>query len=208
MNFISFWVVCFTCTCLFALMNPFVGDLWFNETYKLPVQIIVIMVVNFFIAVMVYPVESFRTANGLFVQGWARPAIMAVMNIVLDFYLGKSWGIVGILIATTIARLSTQVWFDAYLIYKHVFKKSVKRYYLEYLYYAAITAACCAVAYLMGNSLSVGNVYVNFLIKMVVAVLIPNLAVIILFRKTDGFTYLLNMMKRVFHKLVKHKKRV
>lgn len=207
MNFISFWVSCFSCTCLFALMNPFIGDIWFDSSYKVSMAIIAVLVANYFIGVMVYPVESFRTANGLFTQGWLRPAIMAVMNIVLDFYMGKRWGVFGICIATTISRLSTQVWFDAYLIFRLVFKKSVKRYYLEYLYYAAITAFCCAAAFFLGNAVSVGNVYLDFLIKALVAVVISNVAVVLLFRKSDDFAYIINLVKQVFNKFIKRRKR-
>lgn len=87
MNFLAFWVAAFCCTCLFVLLNPFIGDIWFDSTYETSMPIIAVLVINFFIAVMVYPVESFRTANGLFVQGWLRPAIMALLNIILDFFL-------------------------------------------------------------------------------------------------------------------------
>ena len=95
---------------------------------------------------MVYPVESFRTASGLFVPGWARPAVMAVLNIALDFFMGKQWSILGIFLATTLSRLATQVWFDPYLVYKMVFQKKPWRFYAKYLLYFFITAACCAIA--------------------------------------------------------------
>lgn len=206
-NFISFLFCCFSCTCLFTLLNPFVGDIWLNESYKISMTVIAILMVNLFIAIMVYPVESFRTANGLFTQGWMRPAIMAVINITLDFFMGREWGLIGILLATTISRLSTQVWYDPYLVFRLVFKKSVKRYYLSYLSYFCITAFCCATAYFLGSVLTVGNPIVSFLIKAIVAVIIPIIVVILLFRKTDDFAYLRNMFQQIVHKLFKHKKR-
>lgn len=206
-NFIAFLVCCFSCTCLFTLLNPFVGDIWLNQSYQLSVPVIAILMINQFIAIMVYPVESFRTANGLFTQGWMRPAIMAIINIVLDFLMGREWGLIGILLATTISRLSTQAWFDPYLVFRLVFKKSVKRYYLTYLSYFCITAFCCAAAYFLGSVLTVGNPIVSFLIKAIVSVSIPSTAVILLFRKTDDFAYLRNMFHQISHKIFKHKKR-
>lgn len=206
-NFIAFLVCCFSCTCLFTLLNPFIGEIWLNESYKISMTVIAVLMVNLFIAIMVYPVESFRTANGLFTQGWARPAIMAVINITLDYFMGREWGIIGILLATTISRLSTQAWFDPYLVFRLVFKKSVKRYYLTYLSYFCITAFCCAAAYFLGSVLTVGNPIVSFLIKAIVSVSIPSIAVILLFRKTDDFAYLRNMFHQISHKIFKHKKR-
>ena len=203
MNFISFFVSCFCCTCLTVLLNPFVGEIWFNESYKIGMPIIAALVINFFIAIMVFPVESFRTANGLFVQGWMRPAIMAVMNIVLDLFMGKQWGILGIFLATTISRTLTQVWYDPYLIYKIVFKKNPKKYFFDYILYALITAGCCAAAFLLANAVRLPNRYLNFLYQMVVAGCLPLLTVAVIFRKSDGFRYITRSFPKIKAKLLR-----
>ncbi len=200
-NFMAFWVSCFCATCLFNLMNPFVGHIWFDTTYQTTMPIIAAMTANFFIAVMVFPVESFRTANGLFVQGWARPLIMAVLNLVLDFFMGRQWGILGIFLATTISRLLTQVWYDPYLVYKNVFGKSVKEYYWEYAMQAGLTALSCAVAYYISEAIPFSNVYVNFICRMLISAIIPNAMIIALFRKREEFAYIKNMGTRLLRKV-------
>lgn len=202
MNFVSFWVSCFCCTCLMALLNPFIGDVWFNESYKIAESIIAVLVANFFIAVMVFPVESFRTANGLFVQGWFRPALMAVLNIALDFYMGRRWGIFGIFLATTISRLLTQVWFDPYLVYKMVFKKSVKKYYIDYIIYVAITALSCLTAVFVCRAVPMTNKYINFGCRMILAAIIPNVYISVLYHKTEEFAYFMKMPKKLARKLL------
>ena len=203
MNFISFWASCFCCTCLFTLLNPFVGGIWFDASYSVDTSIVAVLVANFFIAVMVFPVESFRTANGLFVQGWTRPAIMAVLNIILDFWWGKMWGIFGIFIATTVSRLATQVWFDPWLIYKKVFKQKVVSYYLTYILYAVIIAASCTIAYLLCSVVTLRPALFDFALKALVSVVIPNLMIVFVFRRTDEFKYVLGFANR----LVRRKKR-
>lgn len=202
MNFISFWVACFTGTCLFVLLNPFVGDVWFDASYKLPIASVAILIANYFIAVMVYPVESFRTANGLFVQGWMRPLIMAVTNIVLDFVMGRLWGLDGILLATTISRLATQVWYDPYLIYKLVFKKKSKQYFIDYLIYVGITILSCGVTLFLCGIFSTSKV-IDFIISMVLSVIVPNVIIYLLFHKTDEYQFLISMVGRLKNKLNK-----
>ena len=194
MNFISFWVACFTGTCLFVLLNPFVGEIWFDDSYKLPISSIAILTINYFIAVMVYPVESFRTANGLFVQGWMRPAIMAVVNIVLDFLMGRRWGLIGILFATTISRLSTQVWFDPYLVYKHVFRESSKKYFIRYALYAGVTILSCATALILSDAVSLNNEALDFVTSLLISVIIPNITVYLVFHRTEEYKYILFMI--------------
>ncbi len=204
MNFIAFAVSCICCTCFMTLLNPFVGDIWFNESYKIPQGIIFIIVINFYIAVMVFPMESFRSANGLFVQGWIRPAVMAVMNIVLDFYMGKRWGIGGIFLATTISRVLTQVWYDPYLVYKHVFKEAVGSYYLDYVKYFVITMSSCLLSFFVCQRLIIPNRFLNIIIRGLISVAIPSLFIWVIFRNTTEFEYIEDMMKKVRKKLLKH----
>lgn len=201
-TFICFWAVCFTATCLFVLMDPFVGDIWLkSRSYELPMDILAVLTANYFIAVMVFPVESFRTANGLFVQGWARPAIMAGLNIVLDFFMGRAWGILGIFLATTISRLLTQVWFDPYLVFRLVFRKKPWSFYRNYLLYAAITALSCALAYFAAQQIELGSSVLGFLMKAAVAVVVPNILVAGLFHRSEEFAYVCGLLGRAAKKL-------
>lgn len=201
MNFISFWVACFSCTCLRTLLNLFVGDIWFDASYKIPESIITILAINFFIAIMVFPVESFRTANGLFVQGWYRPAFMAVLNIILDIYMGQKWGIAGIFLATSISRLLTQVWFDPYLVYKFVFKKSPKKYYMDYMIYFFVTVLSSFTATMLCHAIQITNGIIDFGCKMMIAGVIPNIYISIFFHKASGYFYLLSMFRKFIRKM-------
>lgn len=205
MNFISFWVSCICCTCLFTLLNPFIGDIWFNASYKIPVLVVGVLVANFFIAVMVFPVESFRTANGLFIQGWMRPAIMAVINIILDFFWGRLWGILGIFVATTVSRLATQVWYDPWLVYRMVFKKRVIPYYVKYVCYAILTALSCLVAFFLCSLIPASTGLVGFLLKMIASFLISNIIVCIFFARTEEFTYVKNLCTKLVNRIRKKK---
>ncbi|MCI8598170.1 MAG: hypothetical protein HFJ10_07000 [Lachnospiraceae bacterium] len=201
MNFISFWITCFCCTCLMVLLNPFVGEIWFGQAYKISNSIIKVLVANFFIAVMVFPVESFRNANGLFVQGWFRPAVMTLLNIVLDFFMGKRWGMIGIFLATTISRTCTQVWYDPYLIYKQVFKKSVKKYFMNYICYILVTIFCCFTAATLCDFVTLMNRYINFICRLIIAIVVPNIYVYVCFHRTEEFSYCRILLKKLKHKL-------
>ncbi len=195
MNFISFYVSSFCCACFFTLLVPFVGDIWFDQSYKVSSLIITILTVNFYIAVMVFPVESFRTANGLFVQGWIRPVIMAIMNIILDFFMGKRWGIAGIFLATTISRLLTQVWFDSYLVYKIVFRKKPWKYYLDYLGKFLVAGMICLVTSGIISFVPFKNVYIEFLLKVIIAIIVPNVMLILFYYRDRNFQYVMSMLK-------------
>lgn len=200
MNFISFYVATFCCCCFYSLLNPFIGDIWFDPSFKIEQIVVGIMTLNFYIAVMVFPVESFRTANGLFVQGWMRPIIMALLNLLLDYFMGMRWGIIGILLATTLSRCATQVWFDPYLVFKIVFKKMPWRFLGDYVFKLIIAAVICFITFELTEAVVIQNVYISFLYKMIVAAFVPNIILCLLFWKDPNFRYLrstiLSLIKR------------
>jgi len=183
MNFIAFVVACFCSTCLFVLLKPFVTTVWFNEEYTVSSTLIAIFAWNFFIAVMVYPVESFRIANGLFIQGKWRPLIMAILNLMISFLFVQWWGVVGVYFGVIISRLATQVWFDAYLIYKHVFQKRPWRYYLDYLTKMVVTLVSCATAYWLTSLIAIDNAYLRFICCAAISATAPLLIIALLYSR-------------------------
>lgn len=202
-NFLTFWVACFCSTCLFNLLNPFVGGIWFDASYRISNGIVAVMVMNFFISVMSFTNGTFRSANGLFVQGWYRPAVMAVMNIVLDYFMGKSMGISGIYIATLLSLLLTQVWYDPYIVFKHAFGMKPWSYFRDYAIYALLTALCCAGAYWLSELLSISNKWLDFGCRIVISVLLPNVVLFVLFRKTDEFAFVKSSAEKLLSKVLK-----
>lgn len=203
MNFLIFWIGCIGCTCLFNLLNPFVGEVWFDPSYKTTLPVLALLVVNFFIAVISFPVEAFRGSNGLFVQGWMRPAIMAVMNIVLDYFWGKRWGIMGIFAATTVSRVLTQVWFDPWLVYRKVFGSSVKPYFIRTLFYALLTVASCAAAYGICAWLPLGSGLFSLLVKALICLLVSNAAILLVFGRSEELGYVKGIIRKIGNKIKK-----
>lgn len=197
MNFISFYIACFCSVCFYTLLNLFVGDIWLDSKYEISNNIIAILSINFYIAIMVFPVESFRTANGLFIQGWFRPVVMAIMNVVLGFLLGNKWGVLGIFLAITISRLSTQVWFDSYLVYKIVFNKKPWMYYKDYVCNFLYTLVLCLFVKYISKYVEFENVYLNFFAQFILAFLVVNTIFLAVFGKNPNMKYILAIL---FHR--------
>ena len=197
MNFLCFYAAVFCSSCLFTLMDPFIGGIWLDDSYRIPVTLAALMTVNFYIAVMVFPVEAFRSANGLFVQGWFRPVCTAAINIALDYFLGKQVGITGILAATAVSRLVTQVWFDPYLLYKLVFPGKLRRYYADYAGKAVFAVLVGAVTYFAAGRIELENAYLQFIGRAAVAVTLPNVLLLVGWGRTPEFLSVCEAGKRL-----------
>ena len=206
--FISFWLLCFCSTSLVVLLNPFV-EIWLGAEYVKSQLLVVVLVASTYLSTVINPITAFRTSNGLFVEGRFRPVGMLVINVILSFVMafwlggkyGSEWGIIGVKLATIIASLLTLQWFDPWLVYKHVFKRPVSDYFRLLGCYTLVTAGCAAVTWGIGRLLPDFNLYARFIVLCVLCVLIPNGAVVLIFRKTEEFAAVRAIAERFGGKL-------
>ena len=199
--FLCAWIYCFCTTSLWVLLNPFIS-IWQGEEYLFSMAVVTVFTTEFYMKGMLSPISQFRTSNGLFVQGKYRPLIMAVINIVVSVALVQKIGVLGVLLGTVISRVSTQLWFDPYLIFKYVFKKNVWGFYLKYITYACLTSICCLVTNAVLGLMNISNPYINLFAGAALCVLIPNLVMYLLFSRTEEFKELFDLAKRIIKRKI------
>ena len=189
--YISFLMVNFCSVSLFVLSKPFI-KIWLGEEYILGQHISFILAFDFFLYILLQVIASFRTANGLFVKGQYRPLITAIVNVILSVLLIYQYGIFGTILATVIARLTTQ-WYDPYLLYKHIFKESFGKFYVRYWFYIALFVSGALLTNFVAESIAVDNMVLNLLSGSAVCVLLPNCWVLLWTFKTEEFAYVKGM---------------
>ena len=142
-NFINFIGFGIASLLIYFCINDFIA-LWIGKSYVLPDYIALILAVNFFMLGMQNGFWTFKGAYGYFRYGKYMVLGTAAINLVLSYFLGKQFGIAGIITATAIARLLTNFWYDPYIVLKKGLKQNpigyVKRFSL-YLLILSITAA-------------------------------------------------------------------
>lgn len=194
--FMGFWIYCFCATCLWTLLNPFMF-VWQKGNYMFAPSVVALLVVEFYMKGMLSPVSQFRTSNGLFVQGKYRPVIMAGINILTSIALARRIGVAGIILGTIISRVSTQMWYDPWLIYRNVFKKNVLCYFRTYIGYAAITVLSCWLTSTILSFLCPDEGMLKVLVGMVICLIVPNCFVISVFRKNPYFVETFSLIKNI-----------
>ncbi len=211
LSFIMFVIANFVCSTLVTLLNAFVGNIWLEPQYTFIMPTVLVIIFNLYLCIMQYPNTAYRNSNGLFVQGRLRPAIMAVLNIAFSISLAvlftnvdimqsdaAQWGVFGILLATPLARIVTETWFDPRVVYKHVFKAPMKKYFATRILYFLVTVGCCFATYFgtqwLVDTLSVTDVFLDFVLRVVCSCVIPNTILLILFFKTTIFKESTNMI--------------
>lgn len=191
----TFWLYALCSVCLYVCMTPFI-QLWLGDDYVLSNGISLIISVNVYIAGMLYAPFNYRQTMGLFVQGKLRPIISAILNIVLSIVFVQWWGLAGVLWGTAAARLTTNVWFDPYLVYKHGLHVSPWKYMVDYLAKAVVLVMTGGLCVLTAAVLPAGG-FVGLLARAGSSFVICNAVFLLLYRRTEEFQYLLRVFLNI-----------
>ena len=196
-SLLYFFVVCIMVIGMMLCTNPFIELLWGKE-YLLSYDVVLALAMNLFITSMHIPVNIFREANGVFEKGKYRPVATAIINLVVSIIAAPKMGVIGVILGTVIARALTQMWYDPKLIYNHIFKMSVRPYYITYLKYVLVVFVNGCIGIALINQIP--NVVVKFIFGFFYATIGSIISCIITWRKTYEFEdikeYVLRFIKR------------
>lgn len=193
--FISFLLYGFFSICLFTLINPFI-ELWIGYEYKLSMSVVFVLVLNFYIYGMQTTVWTFRSTMGLFIYGKYRPLISSIINIVASIILAKSYGILGVLIGTTISRVLTNVFYDPLIIFKYGFKKSTKKYYIKYIFYLILLIFTTLIISVININI-IGNSIYLLILKIILTIIFSILIWFLVFYRTNELKYIISKIKNI-----------
>ena len=131
-------VVCFLG--YFAVADSVI-ELWVGAGQRVSRAILYIIALNQFTSFMRRTTLLFRDASGTFYHDRWKPVAEGVINLVLSLLFviafPEEYRIVGVIVATIITTLTVCDIVEPWIVFRHVFKKSPKRFYLKsYLYYA------------------------------------------------------------------------
>ena len=192
LRFLNFWAASFCAVCIFVLIDPFI-TIWLNASYLLDKITVIIISANILINSSRIINASFVNAAGLFVKDKARPIIQALLNLVLSIIFIKFMGVSGVFLGTILSTFLTVWWREGFVLYRNIFKKPVKEYFVYNFVWIALTIIVACVFSWLSGFLSM-HVW-GFIIKLVMCVIGVNLIYFVLFYNTDGHRYFREMIK-------------
>ena len=207
--FINFWIYGFASICLFVLFNNFI-EIWVGKEYLFSIGVVSIIIINFYISGMRKTVLTFRDALGLYWQDRYKPIIESVINIIASLILVENYGVLGVFIGTLISTLTTCFWLEPYILYKYGIKNNVKKYFSKYAIYTFITIVAGCITVMISEFIFYNVNIINFVGKMIICTIIPNLFFFMAFHKSKEFIYFkdlaINLVKKVIQRKNKKEK--
>ncbi|MDO4619592.1 MAG: lipopolysaccharide biosynthesis protein [Lachnospiraceae bacterium] len=142
MQQISFLLGTISITCVYALMNDFI-TVWLGERFVLEPLVVFAIVLNMYFSAVLMPIWAYRDATGIYRQTKYVMLATAIVNLAASILLGRVLGIAGILLATSLARLSTYFWYEPKLLFGQYFGIGVRHYYRNIALNLGFTGVLC-----------------------------------------------------------------
>ena len=186
MNFIGFWIYGFIAVGFYFFLTPVVTTLWGNDL-ALEKEVVVLMVISQYLTGLRYPLSTFKTAAGLYVQDKFVPLIQAVVNLGCSIIAVKIMGLPGIFLGTIASSVLVASWNRAYIVYKYAFGMGTKRYFIKYglqvMYILSIVFIMSKIYIVMPITGTWGSIIIGIIICSIVY----NGLILILFNRTKEF---------------------
>lgn len=194
-DFFGFWIYAFATICLIILFNPFI-NLWLGGDYLFSNDIILLIVINFYLTGRRKSVLTFRDAQGLFWYDRYKPLLESIINLIASIILVNFMGIKGVILGTIVSTLATCFWIEPYVLYKYGFKSSAKKYFIKYIIWTFIFIVVGYITWIISSAISDYTI-LGFTMKIILCATIPNMMFLIIFWKSREFQYLFNILKLV-----------
>lgn len=200
LNLSNFWIFGWGAIGI-AFVTGDIVKFCFGEEYVLGISIPLILAVNFYIVGMQNAVYAYKNTMGLFRYGQYLLLLTATINLALDIVLGKTMGIFGIYLATAIARITTNAWYEPYAVFRYGLKVSPLSYLKKYFEYIGVLVVTGGTCYFF-CSFCQFHVAINVVIKIIICSIIPNFVFFVCYHKTEEGKYLTGTAKRFVMKFI------
>lgn len=187
--------------CVYHLCNPFIS-IWLGSEYPLSSLILLLISIQFFLAVFRGATDQFLFGYGLFYDVWA-PAVESIIFIASAMIGGSLWGLPGVLCGPLVSTIVIVYLWKPYFLFSKGFKKSVFHYFkLFAIHFIGILAAFLGAEWLSDKVYSptiLGETWMNWILGSLLFTALMTAFSIIL-------SYILSSGMRVFiHRFIKKK---
>lgn len=195
-RFLNFWIATFSSISLLVVMESFI-TIWIGKKYLLESCVLIVLVLNYYLKSMRTCHVIYKDAAGLYYEDRYIPILESIINIVASLILLKYFGLAGVFMGTFISSMALYCISYPKYVYKKLFNRSYLDYTKETLGYFLLFITLGLLTFKISSLIVVGNAFIQFIINCLIAVLIPNILLLIIFHRTDNFKYYIDLLKKI-----------
>lgn len=203
---LNLFLVTVTATCLAVSFTPFMRA-WAGESYVLPVTVMSVIVINYYVDQIRQTSITFISAYGLFIPNGKKSVVEALMNLALSliFLVVFKLGIVGVLLGTILTDLLLNSWWEPWLIFHRGFNLNgflhfFGNFYLKHAMFLFLIGAGVSFGILKLDQFLPFENLVLAIVNSILAVFILLPIIVICYYNHPSFKYLLKLIDRFFRR--------
>ena len=152
-----------------------------------PMYIVILFCVYFYLTKISDIRYMYMSAVGIWGEEKYKYVIETITNIILNYVLGRFFGVSGIILATIISLFTINFLWITGTLYNNYFKnKSKKEFFKNHFIYAIITTTACITTYCCCNFILIEGI-IGIMLKAILCCIIPNLIYVFFYRKNKYF---------------------
>lgn len=197
-NFIFMWFSSWCTITLLCLFQPFM-KIWLGEQYMFSNIIVVVLCIYFYSLCMGNIRYIYSTAIGLWWEERFVTIAQVITNVVLNYVLGKYFGVAGIVLSTVISITCVEFVWATKILYKYYFKnKKISTYFKWQAIYAVVTIGIAFITYYICTYCIIGSGIYEFVLRIAICIVIPNILYFAIYNKTQYFKQAKNLLSNFY----------
>ena len=200
MRFFNFWISAFTATSLLVIAQPFI-EIWIGKEGLLPLFVLIVIAFNYFQKMQRCTFATFKDSSGIWEEDKFVPLVESAINIIASIVFVKLFGLGGVFLGTIVSGFSYWGYSYPKYVYKNLFNRSYLDYAKETLGYIFLFVGIASLTYFISTFIVLNNGLLQVVANASLCLVLPNLIIILLFRKSEEFKYMMGIFKKIFKKL-------
>jgi peptidoglycan biosynthesis protein MviN/MurJ (putative lipid II flippase) len=161
--------------------------IWVGENLMFPFAVVILICLYFYVLKMGDIRYIYVQAKGIWWENRFRAIAESIANLVLNYFLGKYFGVYGIIAATLISLFLINFCYGSQIIFKHYFtKQKISDYFGRNAIYALVTLVAASITYFLCTLITFDSL-IGFIIKIAVCIVVPNIIYFLIYFKTKQF---------------------
>lgn len=201
--FVNYILYSFFSVSFFIISEPFV-ELWIgNKEAVFPSLTVYLMSVYIYMYGIRQCIFVARNVTGEYTKDKWFAVLEAVINFVSGVFLVSKVGVIGIPIGNILSTLLVPYFVQSRIVYRDIFGVRVSEYHKVYVRYFVTFALSGGVCYALCRAVYIDSLLLEFVFRVAVCVVVPNVINIVFYRKTEEFCYIKSSAMSLLSKFIK-----
>lgn len=197
--FIIIWLTGFCTCCFVCLYQPFM-ELWVGADNMLNFSAVVCFASYFYAYEINMLFITYKDAAGIWHEDRWRPLITAITNLILNLISVNFIGIYGVLLSTVISTVVVGMPWLLRNLFSTVFHGGLKSFLKLLIRNSMVVLVSVILSYVCCLLISL-PLFWNFIVRIIIACILPNILYFIVFRKTQEFSEVVDLVRRMIGRM-------